>query len=168
MRNIILVILAVVLLGVFWYSKNKGEPEIYLIPEDYIGEVVVFFNQSDGQDELYENKTRVYEISNEGILKTKFLFNKGLIPSQDIQYFYVSSDSKIREKLNYDHNIPYNETIPQDKENILVFSKRFGTGIENDDNLNTTFVSLLVGHAIDADSLFYIRENGHTPDKIKK
>lgn len=55
-----------------------AKPEIYLIPDDYEGEVIVVFDQSVGEPEKYLDKKRVYEIPDDGILYTQFKWNAGL------------------------------------------------------------------------------------------
>ena len=119
------------------------------------------------KEEQYENKKRIYEIPEDGVLKTKFSFNKGLISLKDIRFFYQNSKTKERRELVYNANIPYRKDESLSDKDVIVFSKRYGTGFTNGDNQNTTFTSLLVGRVIDADSLFDERENTHTPDKIK-
>src|ERR1700752_1549026 len=89
---------------------QKAEPETYLIPSNYIGEVNIFFNQSGvpmkyenehnkdtiytsqiGKPIKYENGRRVYEIPDNGILLTQFEKNDGFI---DRQYYVVDERGK--------------------------------------------------------------------------
>ena len=89
---------------------QKAEPETYLIPSNYTGEVNILFNQTGvpikykneyGRDTMYipksgapvkyENGRRLYEIPQDGILLTQFKENDGFI---DRQYYSVGSNSK--------------------------------------------------------------------------
>lgn len=54
----------------FWASFTT--PEIYLIPLNYKGHVIVVFNQKDGEEERFEGKKRIYNIPFTGVLFTKF------------------------------------------------------------------------------------------------
>ncbi len=87
-------------------SCNKSESEIVIINENYIGRVIVIFNQEDGEPVNYYDNKRVYVIPENGILKTQFSDNNGI---GDFPLFYYK---RISEKtlINYK---PYNE-IPED------------------------------------------------------
>jgi hypothetical protein len=52
--------------------------EIYLIPDNLEGEVIVVFDQPDGEPEKYLDKKRLYEIPDDGILYTQFKWNSGM------------------------------------------------------------------------------------------
>lgn len=89
---------------------QKAEPETYLIPENYTGEVNILFNQNGvpvkyqneyGRDTIYtsqkgmppkyENGRRLYEIPSDGVLLTQFKENDGFI---DRQYYSVDGNGK--------------------------------------------------------------------------
>ncbi len=85
----------VILLGLLLLvSCTKTENTVTLIPEGYIGTIKIWFNQEYGIEEKYEGKKRVYEISENGILKTKFSPQFGYhFP----KYYYVSKSGKRNE-----------------------------------------------------------------------
>ena len=58
---------------------NKADPETFLVPENYRGEIVVFYNEPCGQEPEIENGRRVYRLSENGILITKFGENDGFL-----------------------------------------------------------------------------------------
>lgn len=63
---------------VFWKWKNTGEDEIFVLPDNFEGAVIVLYNEKNGQPEKYDKKgNRVYTIPENGILKTKFKFQTG-------------------------------------------------------------------------------------------
>jgi len=91
-------------------SCDKAEPETFLIPANYVGEVNILFNQNGrpvkhrneaGHDTIYvprvgmpikyEDGRRLYEIPSDGILLTRFKENDGFI---DRQYYSVDSNGK--------------------------------------------------------------------------
>ena len=47
--KITIIVLIAFFSGIIWFNENKGESEIYLIPEGYQGEVVVFFGVENGK-----------------------------------------------------------------------------------------------------------------------
>jgi hypothetical protein len=80
-----------ILLGLFIISfftascQNLGEETIYLIPKGYEGNILVIFDQPNGNDAVYENGKRVYKIDNSGVLRTKFSVNR----KPHIARFYI-------------------------------------------------------------------------------
>lgn len=90
--------------------NQKAEPETYLIPSTFTGEVNIFFNQNGipirykdmrdrdtvylpkmGNPIKYEKGRRIYEIPANGILLTQFKNNNGFI---DRVYFSVDANNK--------------------------------------------------------------------------
>lgn len=67
------------------------EKEIYLLPENFAGLVMVFFDQSDGQPVEYEKDARVYHIPSSGLVKTQFKKNGGCMNNNRINFFYEDS-----------------------------------------------------------------------------
>ena len=74
----------------FFFSKAK--PEIYLIPDNYSGEILVFFDQPNGMPSKIEDKKRIYQIPENGILFTQFKWNPG---SHNRKFFMVRNHTKI-------------------------------------------------------------------------
>ena len=89
---------------------QKAEPETYLIPSNFTGEINILFKQNGvpykdknkygrdttytpalGKPPKYENGRRVYEIPSDGILLTQFTPNPGFT---DTKYFSVDSNGK--------------------------------------------------------------------------
>ena len=92
------VYLVIMLLALSFTScaQKKAEDTIRLIPEGYIGPVLVIFNQKNGEPKEYEGDKRVYRIPKNGVLRTQFEPNYGV---QHHQYFYIDrngSRSEIR------------------------------------------------------------------------
>ncbi len=90
--------------------NQKAEPETYLIPSEFKGEVNILFNQDGvpvkykneygrdtvytpeiGEKTKYENGRRLYEIPSSGILLTQFKTNDGFI---DRKYYSVDSTGR--------------------------------------------------------------------------
>ena len=67
---------------------SSAEPETFLIPNNYRGQIVVFHDEPCGSELVYENGRRLYEIGNdEDVLITKFKKNRGYL---DRKFFYVN------------------------------------------------------------------------------
>lgn len=68
MKYILVFLLAIFSLG----CNNKVEDVIFIIPKDYTGYVIILFEQENGREKEYEDQKRLYKVSENGILKTKF------------------------------------------------------------------------------------------------
>lgn len=69
---------------IFWKWKNTAEDEVFILPDDFEGAVIVLYNEKNGEPEKYDKEgNRIYTISESGILNTKFKFQKGW---RDIKY----------------------------------------------------------------------------------
>ncbi len=77
------------------FSCDIGEQEIIVVPKDYKGYVLIIFNQKDGNPTKYEGKKRVYEIPQNGILKTQFTGNYGSVGFADYYYENISLGNKL-------------------------------------------------------------------------
>lgn len=66
---------------------NKAEPETFLIPENFRGRIVIFYEESCAEKPLYENGRRLYRFPDDGILITKFKRPKGFL---DRKFYFVN------------------------------------------------------------------------------
>jgi len=76
------------LLLILSYKLNKMEAETYLIPNDFRGKFVIYFEESCGTDVEYENGKRIYRIPNDGVLITKFKREFGIV---DDEFYLIDS-----------------------------------------------------------------------------
>lgn len=72
------------------FQLSKAEPETFLIPKEFRGSLVVFYNEPCGRPPIYRNGRRVYEVSQEGVLITQFEENRGSLN----QKFYLVDSEK--------------------------------------------------------------------------
>ena len=75
---------------------NQGEREIVVVPSNYIGRVMIVFDQKNGMEPLYNDGKRVYNIPQNGILKTKFSPNPGWIGTPDFYYDKISPNKMLQ------------------------------------------------------------------------
>ncbi|MCC9041167.1 hypothetical protein LNQ81_00235 [Myroides sp. M-43] len=115
----ILVFLACVF--IFWKWKNTSENEVFILPDDFEGAVIVLYNKQNGEPKKYDKEgNRIYTIPESGILKTKFKFQKGW---RDIRYTRKNG-TELRYLLPSD-NI-WNDTITKKRnDNIYVFNASY-------------------------------------------
>ena len=131
-----------------WYMTSNGE--IHLIPKNYEGVVVIVFNVADGVPEKHEDRKRVYEIPDNGILRTQFKFNDHWVASSYLQYYYVSKSGE-RERIPYPDRV---ENLSSDV--VQVFSKSAGDNASSPEN---PYIIYLVGKYEEADSLSRLKES---------
>ncbi len=88
MRKIFIILFAITI----FFSCNTAEEEIYILPKDYTGYVILIYNQEDGLEKKYIDGKRVYEIPSSGILKTQFEPNTGWAEFSEFYYENIKSD----------------------------------------------------------------------------
>ena len=86
-------------IGALAECRQVGEQSIYLLPNHFVGNVLVAFDQHDGAPIEYRHGARLYRIPLSGILRTQFKPNYGL--HQPDQYYYVDAQGKELWKLVY-------------------------------------------------------------------
>lgn len=103
---------------VFWQWYYKAKDEIFVLPNDFEGAVIVLYNEENGQPEKYDKEgNRVYIIPENGLLKTKFKFQEGW---RDIKYIQEKG-IQLRYLLPSDN--VWNDTITKKKnDSIYVFN----------------------------------------------
>lgn len=79
-------------------SVKKKVDTIWLVPENYIGTIGVFYDYPNGSPKEFEEDKRVYRIPENGVLKTSFSSD---IWVSNIEVFYVMKDGKRKKIPNY-------------------------------------------------------------------
>jgi len=90
-------ILIIVLLLIINYGIDKRSEHIYLIPNDYIGEVQIVYNQADGEHIQRNKRKLVFLIPQDGLLRISN--NEPEYGWADVNYFYVNSSGEIIREL---------------------------------------------------------------------
>jgi hypothetical protein len=145
--------------------NQKAEPEIYLIPSDFVGKVNVLFNEESGAAKEYDRKRRVYKIPSDGILLTQFRTNDGII---DREYYSVDNIGKRTLLEVYMINNSKRDTaeyIVRDKNKKGIFgdgtSGQYGS---TNDSKSVQYQEFIVSNYNQLDS-FYTREYMRNFDK---
>jgi hypothetical protein len=120
-----------------FYSSciNTAEKEIILIPDGYIGRIDILFNLEGGNSPKFEKGFRVYEIPENGILKTQFKTNNGVFSEDARQIFYVDKTGKRRRLIKL-----ANEDAAINENQIQAFS--FVVGQKGFDDCDLEFNSV--------------------------
>jgi len=138
-------ILLAVLAGLSTSSCFLGDDEIFLLPKGHRGLVLVILNQHNGEKIRYEDtKKRVYEIPENGILKTQFTPNTD--SHHPDKYFYVENEQRIE--------IPYVDDPRQlrdDTIQVCCFSFGRAGKAPNVNNILAEYYEFYVGTKADID-----------------
>ena len=91
----------------------RAEKEKYYIPKGFKGQIFIFFNIKNGVEKKYKNGYRIYEIPENGILKTQFYSNYGYQKSGEYLYVYIDSTKKetLLKTYNKSDNLIPNEEV---------------------------------------------------------
>lgn len=100
--------------------QKQAEDEVYLIPSGFIGHIIIIFEQSDGEEAIYENGKRVYVIPENGILKSKFKANYG---TKQIIFYYIDKLEK-RNPIPSDFEFQGIDSTQIDSNQVVYFEKR--------------------------------------------
>ncbi|TXD47817.1 DUF6843 domain-containing protein [Polaribacter sp. IC063] len=116
---------------ILFINCKKSENTVTLIPENYVGTIKIRFNEKNGIEKKYENDKRIYEIPENGILKTKFNPQFGYhFP----EYYYISENGK-RTKVHPILNLNKNVLDTIDKNKIYVYNFMILGGVVKVDSI---------------------------------
>jgi hypothetical protein len=148
------IVAAVIFVLADWFIFSRAEPEIHLIPDGYVGPVVIAFDRDDGTPKKYEDRTRVYEIPADGILKTKFPRNDGTHHSW--KFYYVKADGT-------KHDLPYfldlREVPIEGRNTVAIYSMGSVSAPSNRVKHDMSFFTYVVGKVSDNKSLITKQHN---------
>lgn len=91
MKKLILNLLIVFAL----FGCNNGEKEIIVIPKNFKGIILIIFNQKSGTAISYHEGSRIYKITQNGILKSQFSGNYGWRKPPEFYYGEINEDNKL-------------------------------------------------------------------------
>jgi hypothetical protein len=74
------------------FKATDASHDIFLIPEGFRGQVVVFYGEPDGQPKEFDGKWRIYRVPQNGILKTQFQLKGDVINLGRAKYFFVDKN----------------------------------------------------------------------------
>lgn len=103
-----------VLIVLFFLSACSAEPaedEIVLIPDGYVGEVSLVFGVSNGLPKEYENGKRIYRVSKEGYLFSRFQRSIG---KRWVTYYYVDAQgNRVKQLVGHEtrKNLPEDPNV---------------------------------------------------------
>lgn len=130
-------------------SCKSPEPEIYLIPKNYTGRIIILLNQKLGEEKEHEGEFRVYRIPISGILKTKYSSNTGEFDLDKMKFYF--DDSNSRSEIP-DFNIKRDSTYI----NSQIFY--YSNGIMEDRDIK--YIEFIVAPYSKRDSFFIKNEQG--------
>jgi len=131
-----------------WFIFNRAEAEIHLIPDGFVGPVVIAFDQNDGEPKKYGNKTRIYGIPPNGVLKTRFPKNDGT--NHVWKFYYMKADGT---KSELPYFFDFREVPAGNKDTIAIYSLGSMSAPSNRGASDRSFFTYVVGKVSDSKSL---------------
>ena len=133
---------------------------IYLIPQGYRGDVIIFFDQPDGVIPEVEDGLNVYKIPEDGILKVKA---RGVTGRVNLTYYYLGRNNE-RQKINYLHitgdrspsgepQSPYGDLAQSEIENGVYVMNAGGLGSFNTKTGVVKYTNFIIGSPKDSEQL---------------
>jgi len=117
----------VILIPLISCAEKERESEIYLLPDDYVGDFYIIYDVGSGEVPVYVGSTRLFELSETGMLHTQLTFNAGIGDSSMMRFFYVSEDGRKKEIIErYGSAIEDTEENRKDKR-LYIMGGGFGT-----------------------------------------
>ncbi|MBO0861964.1 MAG: hypothetical protein J2P21_26430 [Chloracidobacterium sp.] len=132
----VLTVLALIGVWLYFWQKEIGDDEVFILPKGYNGCVFILHDQKNGRPKRYELGKRVYEIPDNGILKTQFSLNTGW---HDIKYFHKVDEKLIEIPITINNGEQFKSNETQ------VCCKSSGVARGNDDKKAIVFTRFCVG-----------------------
>ena len=101
-------------------ENDKPSDDIFLIPNDFRGQVIIEYGVENGAEKEYEGKWRIYRVPENGHLNTKFTIKGSSIRSSD-STFYVDKNNKRTRLKHYCEDCKDKDTV-----NVQVISGSLG------------------------------------------
>ena len=89
----IFIILTLPIASLALWFHSESSRNIFLIPENYRGRVLIVHGCQDGSPREFEGRYRIYRIQANGILKSKFDFAGSSFDHLHSRFFYVKQDT---------------------------------------------------------------------------
>ncbi len=87
-----------------------GKNDIFIVPKNYTGYVIIIYGQKGGDKPIYEGKKRVFNIPSSGILKTQFDGNYEWKTLPEFYYNQIAPENQIRYILD-PNKIPLDSVV---------------------------------------------------------
>lgn len=135
------------IMGFFALLGCGSSPQTYLVPEGYVGPIVVAFEDPNGEAPIRgDNGEEIYRIPADGVLRLSTPAPSG---THEIRFFYVNSDGR-RTKLSYDVDV---------KEDVVqAFAHVSGSTDGDEDSKVAKWHAFVVGTPSERDDWIEVRE----------
>jgi len=107
-------------------AEKKIEPEVYLIPEGYVGSFLIIYGVESGEDPVYENESRLFRLPESGVFHTKLSDNVGIGYPDMIRFFYLAKDGTRKEIVNSYGSVVEDTVDNRNDKKIYVMGGSFG------------------------------------------
>ncbi len=102
--NLYLFPLFIICIFISCLGGNEIQPELHLIPNNYIGPVCIIYNINFMQNDNYKEGKRLFVVPDDGLILTKFGTNTGIFSDSSYQFYYVDKNNHLIKKLPFVFN----------------------------------------------------------------
>lgn len=143
--GVILLIVVVVVVWQWIHLKTTTKEEVFILPQNFKGIVIIAYDQKDGLEDVLEDGKFIYRIPPNGVIKLK---RKEVTTLSKSWYYFEDGQGK---RTILDYCIPPCEEMKSNPNRFFAYGKSNG-GVENEGG-QIEFTSFLVGTSNDTDSL---------------
>lgn len=146
-------LLLLVLCAKLTQCRRKAETSIYCLPNHFVGDALLIFDQPTGAPVEYRGSARVYRIPANGVLRTQFKPNYGLhLPDR---FYYVDARGEFVKELPYFNKVSEGAAAYQSSDTICLHAVPFKDAATQ----KTHCLSFIVGPMEKSEALHEAREN---------
>ena len=132
--------------------RQKSETSLFCVPNHFVGDVLIVFDQPAGAPVEYRGNARLYRIPATGVLRTRFKPDYGW--HQPDQFYYVDAQGEFVKKLPYFDTVPVGASDYQPSDTIALHAIPF-----KDATQKIHCLSFILGPMEDSEALHEAREN---------
>ena len=141
------------------YLKTATKEEVFVLPHNFKGIVLIAYDQKDGMNDIEEDGKLVYKIPKNGILKLK----RKEVTTLSKSWYFIEDENGNRTLLDYCSS-PCEE-MKKDTSKTFAFGSGNMTFYDEQPELKTSI--FLVGTSTDTDSLNKAYENLNAINLLK-
>lgn len=162
LKIFLIIVSSIITIALVWewiYLKSTTKEEVFILPHNFKGIVIIAYGQKDGIEDVTEDGKLIYKIPQSGVLKLK----RKEVTTLSKSWYYFEDEQGKRTVLDY--CFPPCESMKSNPDNFFAYGKSNG-GTENERE-QIEFTSFLVGTSHDTDSLNRADENLNLFELIK-
>jgi len=130
------------------FSCDTADESIVIVPDGYVGSILIVYDQKYGLEERYQDNKRVYVVPEDGILMSKFSDNDGIARVPEFYYSGIEAKNRIdfvaeASSLPMDQVVAHGGVVGSYKE-IKFIQYFIGDSLKIFDSYNNDLIDLVI------------------------